>query len=221
MPSFNLPFGLPRRYIVLGAAAFTFLFFAFESRSREFASDHLSSLNEKALEAGIHPVNWLPDSLIANGPFGIGSKPPEWDEHGRCLFLSPFDALSAEEKARAEQLELVEVSEGIVRSKQALFRAPTDRKPALEGGNVTEADAMRAEDKTIGTGESTLTNPILGLLRDGERKWKDMIARQSQTLDQAVEEYKARYGRNPPKGFDEWWTFAHGQGVLLPDEYDA
>lgn len=62
------------------------------------------------------------------------------------------------------------------------------------------------------------THPILGLLVEGERKWADLVERQSRTLEEAVVEYKKRYGRNPPKGFDHWWSFAQGAQVLLPDE---
>lgn len=48
-----------------------------------------------------------------------------------------------------------------------------------------------------------------------------MLARQSKTLDQAVNEYRRRYNRNPPKGFNLWWQFCEGEGVQLPDEYDT
>lgn len=119
--------------------------------------------------------------------------------------MSPFDALSTEEKQRAEQLVLEDVSDGIVRSKQSVFVPPHQ-------GNTSTPSADASE---------SLTNPILGLLRDGERKWQDMLSQQSKTLEEAVQEYKTRWGRNPPKGFDEWWEFAKNRGVLLPDEYDS
>ena len=48
-----------------------------------------------------------------------------------------------------------------------------------------------------------------------------MLERQSRTLDQAAEEYRRRYKRNPPLGFDIWWQFCQGEGVKLPDEYDT
>jgi hypothetical protein len=47
-------------------------------------------------------------------------------------------------------------------------------------------------------------HPIYQLLYKGERRWKDMLRRRSKTLEEAVEEYKRRYGRNPPRGFDHW-----------------
>lgn len=64
-------------------------------------------------------------------------------------------------------------------------------------GNMTDGGSGKLEG---------MTHPILGLLRDGERKWKDMVAKQSKTLEQAVEVYKERWGRQPPKGFDKWYV---------------
>jgi beta-1,2-xylosyltransferase len=119
-------------------------------------------------------------------------RPLEFDEEGNCLFLSPFDALSAREKERATALVLERVSAGIVKSpKESLSGDDSD----IEGyGNMTEGGAAM----------EGMTHPILGLLRDGETKWKDMVAKQSKTLEQAVEVYKERWGRQPPKGFDKW-----------------
>jgi hypothetical protein len=40
-------------------------------------------------------------------------------------------------------------------------------------------------------------------------------------LKAAVQQYKKRYGRPPPKGFDEWWAFARKNNVRMVDEYDG
>ncbi|KAF8607393.1 hypothetical protein BDV93DRAFT_436008 [Ceratobasidium sp. AG-I] len=53
------------------------------------------------------------------------------------------------------------------------------------------------------------------------RKHKGMLARQSTTLEEAVKEYDRRYGRAPPRGFDEWFEFAKKNGVKIIDEYDG
>lgn len=47
-------------------------------------------------------------------------------------------------------------------------------------------------------------HPISYLIKSAEKKWDVMLQQQSQTLGQAVFEYKRRYGRNPPLGFDHW-----------------
>lgn len=209
-PRAALALGLPRRYIFLASFLASILILTIASShptTRQFVAERTPDA-AKAL----HPANWgLPfagsaggaGSASGGGGFLGGNKPQEFDEYGRCLFLSPFDALSAEEKQRAEQVVLTDVSDGIVRSCPSVFIPAHHHQ-----GNTTDA-------------KETLTNPILGLLRDGERKWQDMLARQSKTLDEAVQEYKTRWGRNPPRGFDEWWEFAKNRGVLLPDEYDS
>jgi hypothetical protein len=47
-------------------------------------------------------------------------------------------------------------------------------------------------------------HPILELIANAEKKWDELQKRQSKTLKEAVAEYKRRYMRNPPKGFDKW-----------------
>ncbi|KAJ9120277.1 hypothetical protein QFC22_003177 [Naganishia vaughanmartiniae] len=215
MPAFPVntrALGLPKRWIIVGSFFTSIIVLTLVSShppTRQFVAERTPDA-AKAL----HPANWgLPfagtggaDSGSRVG--GIGSnRPPEFDEYGRCLFMSPFDALSIEEKQRAEQLVLETASDGVVRAREAVFVPPSKKK-----GNSTMPDAQVKE---------TLTNPILGLLRDGERKWQDMLSQQSTTLEEAVIEYKTRWGRNPPRGFDEWWEFASNRGVLLPDEYDS
>jgi hypothetical protein len=56
---------------------------------------------------------------------------------------------------------------------------------------------------------------------DAERRFRALLSRQSRSLRAAVKEYKRRYGRNPPKGFDEWWHFAQANKVKMIDEYDG
>lgn len=47
-------------------------------------------------------------------------------------------------------------------------------------------------------------HPILELIENAERKWDKLLKSQSKTLAEAVAEYKRRYQRNPPRGFDKW-----------------
>ncbi|KAH7929024.1 glycosyltransferase family 90 protein [Leucogyrophana mollusca] len=57
-------------------------------------------------------------------------------------------------------------------------------------------------------------------MEDAEEKYKNLLAKQSKTLGAAVAEYRRRYKHDPPRGFDEWWTFAQENNVKLVDEYD-
>lgn len=63
-------------------------------------------------------------------------------------------------------------------------------------------------------------HPIYELVKRAESQWKAKNVRSSKTLRQAVYEYKRRYNRSPPKGFDHWWNYVQEYDIKLPDEYD-
>ncbi|KAG9311109.1 glycosyl transferase family 90-domain-containing protein [Chiua virens] len=63
-------------------------------------------------------------------------------------------------------------------------------------------------------------HPIFQLIRDAEAAWEAKHARASKTLDEAIAEYRRRYRRAPPLGFDKWWEYVVKHRVQLPDEYD-
>ncbi|KAG6809034.1 hypothetical protein H0H92_001866 [Tricholoma furcatifolium] len=64
-------------------------------------------------------------------------------------------------------------------------------------------------------------HPILAFIRSAEDEWDRKLDRASRTLEDAVKEYKRRYRRDPPVGFDDWWDFAQEMEDQLPDEYDS
>ncbi|KAJ2916229.1 hypothetical protein MD484_g4192, partial [Candolleomyces efflorescens] len=64
-------------------------------------------------------------------------------------------------------------------------------------------------------------HPIPKLMEEAEERYRNKLSRQSKSLKKAVAEYKRRYKRPPPKGFDEWWSFARRNDVRLVDEYDG
>ncbi|KAG8770085.1 capsule-associated protein CAP1 [Ceratobasidium sp. 428] len=66
-----------------------------------------------------------------------------------------------------------------------------------------------------------IEHPIPRLMLAAHRKHKGMLARQSATLSEAVVEYERRYGRKPPRGFDEWFAFVKENDVKIVDEYDS
>lgn len=52
-------------------------------------------------------------------------------------------------------------------------------------------------------------HPIFELMRNAEAAWNKKLTRASKTLAEAVAEYRRRYKRAPPLGFDKWSvTFA-------------
>jgi hypothetical protein len=47
-------------------------------------------------------------------------------------------------------------------------------------------------------------HPVLELMKSAEEKWQKKLDRASRTLEEAVKEYRRRYKRAPPQGFDDW-----------------
>jgi hypothetical protein len=64
-------------------------------------------------------------------------------------------------------------------------------------------------------------HPIPKLITEAETSFRRLLSKQSKTLKAAVSEYKRRYKRDPPKGFDGWWEFAMDNDVKMLDEYDG
>jgi hypothetical protein len=68
--------------------------------------------------------------------------------------------------------------------------------------------------------EAPAPHPILTLIKRAENDWNRKVKRQSKNLREAVKEYRIRYKRNPPRGFEKWWAYAKANRVILTDEYD-
>ena len=47
-------------------------------------------------------------------------------------------------------------------------------------------------------------HPIFELISRAEKEWEEKLRRASTTFPEVVQEYKRRYKRAPPKGFDLW-----------------
>ncbi|KAF9813401.1 hypothetical protein IEO21_05635 [Rhodonia placenta] len=58
-------------------------------------------------------------------------------------------------------------------------------------------------------------------MAEAEAKFRNILSRQSKSLEEAVAEYQRRYGRSPPQGFEDWWQFAKDNDVVMIDEYDS
>lgn len=66
-----------------------------------------------------------------------------------------------------------------------------------------------------------IIHPIPRLMASAQSRFKQLLSRQSKTLNQAVREYRRRYKIDPPLGFDEWFLFAMENDVKIIDEYDG
>ncbi|KAG8978212.1 capsule-associated protein CAP1, partial [Tulasnella sp. 427] len=74
-----------------------------------------------------------------------------------------------------------------------------------------------SEPKTV----EEVQHPIPKLMREAQVNFRSLITKQSKTLSAAVKEYRRRYKRDPPKGFDEWFAFAQENKAKIIDEYDS
>lgn len=95
----------------------------------------------------------------------------------------PTEEAEEDEYTELDELDLSSSNSGL-RSNDSHYFSPS--------GHVVIADREDVE------------HPIPQLLLLGEKRWEDMLSRQSRSLEEAVSEYQRRYARNPPKGFDEW-----------------
>lgn len=84
-----------------------------------------------------------------------------------------------------------------------------------------DAEDAKWPANPFGTMAIPLEHPIPKLMADAEVNFRKLLAKQSRKLHTAVKEYRRRYGREPPKGFDEWWRFSQDNNVKMVDEFDG
>lgn len=86
---------------------------------------------------------------------------------------------------------------------------------------VPSKDIVLPITKRSSQGQKIGEHPIPHLMAEAEDKFRSLVARQSKTLEEAVNEYRRRYNKEPPKGFDGWWDFLQEHNVKIVDEYDG
>lgn len=64
-------------------------------------------------------------------------------------------------------------------------------------------------------------HPIEVLVNKANADFNAMVTGQSKTVDEAIVEYKRRYKREPPKGFEEWFDLAVGANCTIIDNFDT
>ncbi|KIR42923.1 hypothetical protein I307_05090 [Cryptococcus deuterogattii 99/473] len=133
---------------------------------------------------------------------GNVTEPEDFD--GLCRFVSPMDAYHRD----LSRLRTVSQGSGFPRDSHDRLKTYKHYHSYSPTGHLIVSDNPEAP------------HPIPLLLDLGEKRWEELLSRQSRTLEDAVREYIRRYGRQPPKGFDKWWDFAMQHNLVLPDEYD-
>ncbi|KAF7313183.1 CAP10 domain-containing protein [Mycena kentingensis (nom. inval.)] len=106
----------------------------------------------------------------------------------------------------------------------ALSSRPPCRSPApfphRPPKSYSAALAARAKSYLL-LGPTVQEHPIPALMDAADARFRAKLSKQSTTLPAAVTEYKRRYGRPPPAGFDKWYAFAKKAGFVMIDEFDA
>ncbi len=64
-------------------------------------------------------------------------------------------------------------------------------------------------------------HPIEFLVEHARRKATDIVERQSKSLQEAIANYRNRYHREPPPGFEDWYRVAVELNATIIDEYDT
>ncbi|AAW42848.2 CAP1-related [Cryptococcus deneoformans JEC21] len=129
------------------------------------------------------------------------------DFDGLCRFVSPIDAYHRD----------------LTRLRTVFRGSSFSRNSSIYHGRSKTFKHYHSYSPTghlIVSHDPEAPHPIPLLLDLGEKRWEELLSRQSRTLEEAVREYIRRYGRQPPKGFDKWWDFAMQHNLVLPDEYD-
>lgn len=116
-----------------------------------------------------------------------------------------------------------------IRTTLGSFRSKALFAVILLGGLVVLIDQQlqptTASIKTVHPVEASLNDncdhPIHRIASEGLRSFDAVKSRQSQSLSEAVTEYKRRYRMPPPPHFDKWYDFAVSRGTVLIDEFDT
>lgn len=63
-------------------------------------------------------------------------------------------------------------------------------------------------------------HPIQRLIQNAKEDFEILIQKQSETYTEAYDEYRRRYGLEPPSGFEAWFNFAKTHDSPIIDEFD-
>ncbi|BGP40488.1 Protein O-glucosyltransferase 2 [Rhodotorula kratochvilovae] len=178
-----------------------------------------SSLGEgrsatRFMRAGGFGLDYMGREDGAGGEEGAGATrlPPVEVEGGtsKLCLLFPWRAeCDAEAAARRDPFEGLRFRERLGLLFYPAHRGPP-RAPLRPGDKPPPAVEVEKQP-----------HAIHHLVRQGRREWKAKLARQSRTLEQAIDEYERRYRRRPPRGFGDWFRFAQENAFVMVDEFDA
>lgn len=86
----------------------------------------------------------------------------------------------------------------------------------LHAGTNKDHDVFGSIGPTTGQ-----KHPIEILVKDARRRYTHMVENQSKSLTEAIANYKKRYRREPPPGFEDWYHVAVRLNATIIDNYDS
>ena len=111
--------------------------------------------------------------------------------HSQRPFISTSSRVSSFEDEAGWMKPDIEEDVDVPKSKLKLKPTPVLGKHTFRPDGLLEVNEEGA-------------HPIYELISRAQEEWEAKLERASTTLDEAVTEYKKRYNRAPPKGFDHW-----------------
>lgn len=87
-------------------------------------------------------------------------------------------------------------------------------------GNEAEdsAPVMATEPEQAGP-DTVRDHPIDELIKNAERNFREILAKESANLTEAAQAYRERRGRHPPPGFDKWFEFAQEHDAIIVEDF--
>lgn len=82
-----------------------------------------------------------------------------------------------------------------------------------------ETDSTPAKSTEKSNSDSIGDHPIDELIRIAEKNFREVLSKESSTLNQAAKAYRERRGRHPPPGFDKWFKFAQENGGIIVEDF--
>jgi hypothetical protein len=100
---------------------------------------------------------------------------------------------------------------------------PSSQIPEADSEEIKEeVEETEVEDNEVPEldVDTTDAHPIHELRLEADQRWREYESGRSLTFRQTVEKYRRRYGRHPPPGFQEWYTFARQKNVFNIDDFE-
>ncbi|KAJ6259319.1 Beta-1,2-xylosyltransferase [Drechslerella dactyloides] len=105
-----------------------------------------------------------------------------------------------------------------------VFRLLSHRRWRIPGYALNEADPLSehfAPHANWTVPDRWSIEEFEELFLNSYNEYRAFLSRQSETYEEAVRNYKKRYSRDPPPGFEGWFDYAKGMRSLVIDDYDT